>query len=343
MHAFVSEGSHAARAAVRKKAAAERFMFFCSRCCLSSFPEASAAFATSASHLQRQQRPGAAPAASGAVPLPVVSRAAAQAAWLSSTSATRPASVAVAHDGRAFVFVRQREETQRFPVDCTCTGDSRKQALLRPAATEAHARRGAGVPATCFTSSRRWYSISRPAVVQQDTLDNTSFHPGPPASCSIRAAAAAVAAFTPIPAACCGTASAAAVRAVGSATGPVAASSATGAVPTFSSPASSRTAAAAASRPAAAASPASTRHAAAIEDLKKKVLHAASEFKSSLFREYFERRAREDFEKMQQELPTAKEKDIQEFLKQMEAHCALLQRQSKVANIYHVEKMIYLK
>ncbi|CBZ50437.1 conserved hypothetical protein [Neospora caninum Liverpool] len=80
-----------------------------------------------------------------------------------------------------------------------------------------------------------------------------------------------------------------------------------------------------------------------LNSLYQRVRDAAGKFKSPMFREYFIRRADEDFRSMQERLSSASAEEVEQFKKRMEAHCALLHRQTVVANLYHTDQIAYLK
>ncbi|EPR59121.1 hypothetical protein TGPRC2_254800 [Toxoplasma gondii TgCatPRC2] len=80
-----------------------------------------------------------------------------------------------------------------------------------------------------------------------------------------------------------------------------------------------------------------------LHNLYQRVREAASKFKSPMFRDYFIRRADEDFRDMQEKLLSVSAEEIEQFKKLMEDHCALLHRQSTVANLYHTDRIAYLK
>ncbi|PFH32601.1 hypothetical protein BESB_012130 [Besnoitia besnoiti] len=77
--------------------------------------------------------------------------------------------------------------------------------------------------------------------------------------------------------------------------------------------------------------------------LYRHVRRAAGKFKSPMFKEYFLRRAREDFRDMQDRLPCATAEEVNRFKLHMQGHCELLLRQGVVANLYHTDHIVYLK
>ncbi|PHJ24154.1 hypothetical protein CSUI_001993 [Cystoisospora suis] len=87
-----------------------------------------------------------------------------------------------------------------------------------------------------------------------------------------------------------------------------------------------------------------------MENLYQEVQAAANRFKSPMYKQYFTRRADEDFAKIREKMTGKRRQsfsslleDVENFKERMQKHRDLLNRQATVGNLYHTDHIVYLK